>query len=175
MAQRADDAVESRLAALEARVRLLEDQVAIYRLLACYGPSVDSRSEEATASLWTSDGRYDFGGAPLRGSDDVGGLVHREPHVSYVARGCAHVIGMPLVTIAGDRATATGYSRIYLRDGDGWKVERASANRWELVRTEEGWKVESRLNRLLDGSPEARAILARGVDEASGAVRNGAI
>ncbi len=33
-------------------------------------------------------------------------------------------------------------------------------NRWELVRTGVGWRVHSRVNRQLDGSAEARDLLA---------------
>lgn len=154
---------EARFAALEARIKGLEDQLAIYQLLATYGPSVDSRSGDVTGSLWTEDGRYDYGGEPLEGKDSVGALVNIQPHVSYVADGCAHVISMPHVTVEGDQAVATGYSRVYLNQGDHWRVERAGANRWELVRTANGWKVHNRVNRLLNGQAEAQGLLSEGV------------
>ena len=64
----------SRIDALERRLRDVEDQLAIYRLLAAYGLAVDSRTEAATAGLWTETGRYDYGGAPLVGA----GLVDTE-------------------------------------------------------------------------------------------------
>lgn len=153
----------ARLAALEARMRRLEDEVAIYRLLASYSPAVDSRDEDATAGLWVADGSYDFGGVPLEGARTVGSLVHLESHQRYVRSGCAHVMSLPLVDVEEDRAVATGYSRLYLHTGDGWKVERVSANRWELARTADGWKVTTRTNRLMDGSPQGRALLARGL------------
>lgn len=160
-----DEKDERRIAGLEARLRQLEDNLAICQLLAGYGPAVDSRSAEATAEIWTQSGRYDYGGDPLEGAGNIGDLVDLDTHVGYVERGCAHVIAMPMVTVDGDRAVATGYSRIYLRDGTAWKVERASANRWELVRTEAGWKVESRINRLLDGSSQGRELLRRAISE----------
>ncbi len=159
----ANDRLAERMSRLERHVRRLEDQVEIYQLLASYGPAVDSRSGEAAAELWAEDGRYDFGGPPLEGRDRIAGLVDLDSHLGYVASGCAHVISMPLVSVDGDRAVATGYSRVYLRVGDGWKVERASANRWELTRTPAGWKVTSRIARLLDGTPESRGLLAQGV------------
>jgi hypothetical protein len=70
-----------------------------------------------------------------------------------------------MITVDGDRAVATGYSQVYLHNGDSWKVERTSANRWELVRTDAGWKVENRINRLLDGSPQGRDLLRHGITE----------
>lgn len=155
--------IEARFSALEARIKGLEDQLSIYQLIATYGPSVDSRTGSATASLWAEDGSYDFGGDPRVGAEKVGSLVNIEPHIHYVADGCAHVLSMPHVTVDGDRAVATGYSRVYLNKGDHWRVERASANRWELVRTSEGWRVQNRINRLLNGQAEARDLLSSGV------------
>lgn len=149
---------------LEDRIRALEDRFAIYDLIATYGPSVDSRSADATAALWDEEGWYDFGGEPLMGAATVGTLVDSDTHVGYVSRGCAHVLGLPKVEIDGDRAIATNYSRVYLHQGDHWRVERAGVNRWELVRTEAGWKVAGRTNRLLDGSQDARSLLAAAVE-----------
>jgi hypothetical protein len=41
----------------------------------------------------------------------------------------------------------------------GYRIHRVAANRWELVRTPDGWKVKRRTLRPLDGSPAARDIL----------------
>lgn len=155
--------IEARFAALETRIKGLEDQLAIYQLFATYGPSVDSRSGSVTASLWADDGAYDFGGEPLVGAEKVGSLVNIEPHIHYVADGCAHVLSMPHISVDGDKAVATGYSRVYLNQGDHWRVERASANRWELARTAAGWRVQNRVNRLLNGQAEARDLLSSGI------------
>ena len=57
---------------------------------------------------------------------------------------------------------ATGYARLYRKQGDGFAVARVSANRWELVRTGEGWRIETRTNRPLDGGAEPRALLRAG-------------
>ncbi|MEO3388820.1 nuclear transport factor 2 family protein [Mesorhizobium sp. CAU 1741] len=154
---------QARLAALEARMRRLEDEIAIYRLLASYPLAVDSCDENATASLWAPDGTYDYGGRPHVGAQDVGSLVNLHSHRGYVAKGCAHVMSLPFISVEGDRAVATGYSRLYVRAGDGWKIERVSANRWELIRVAGDWKVTSRTNRLMDGTPAGREILSRGL------------
>ncbi|HEY6868987.1 MAG TPA: nuclear transport factor 2 family protein, partial [Novosphingobium sp.] len=81
------------------------------------------------------------------------------------AQGCAHVLSYPHVLVSGDAAVATNYSRVYvLRDGE-WHVARAAANRWELARGPDGaWRVERRVNRLMSGSAESRALLAQGLD-----------
>jgi hypothetical protein len=51
------------------------------------------------------------------------------------------------------------HSRVYLRDGTSWRLERVSANRWELERADGAWRVRRRTNRLLDGDPAARELL----------------
>jgi len=152
------------LAALERRLQSLEDRLAIFQIVATYGPAVDSLSEAQVAGLWTKDGVYDAGGSdPYVGSPQIGKLVESDLHRKFVGAGCAHVGSLPHVVIEGDTAVATNYTRVYMHSGDAWIVARASANRWELVRTAEGWKVKHRLNRLMDGTPEPRAILGRGL------------
>src|SRR4051794_9230749 len=53
------DELRAAVAAMDARLQLLEDQVEIMQLVAQYGPSVDSGSADATAALWTEDGSFD--------------------------------------------------------------------------------------------------------------------
>lgn len=153
--------LEKRVAELERTVGQLQDRLAIMQLIASYGPAVDSVSAGETAALWTEDGTYDLGGEQLLGAEAVGALVDLPGHRGYVASGCSHVMAMPVIAIDGDTATVVGYSHVYTGAGDGWKVERASANCWNLVRTPGGWRVRSRINRLLDGSEDARAILRK--------------
>ncbi len=43
---------EARLAALEQRLRRVEDELAIGRLMASYGPLVDAGDADAVAGLW---------------------------------------------------------------------------------------------------------------------------
>lgn len=152
--------VENRIDALETRLRVLEDQLAIYQLLAAYGPAVDSRSGAATGALWVEDGTYEAGEFVFTGRQEIAGLVDIEPHRTYVANGCAHVVSLPHLTIEGDAAVARGHSRVYVKDGDHWRVERASANRWDLTRTADGWKVLRRINKLLNGDASAHELLA---------------
>lgn len=150
---------------LEARVRLLEDVEAVRQLVSAYGLAVDSGSAGATAALWTEDGTYDVVPQPLVGRAALTAMVDSEGHRSLIARGCAHVLGAPHVLLDGDRAVATCHSLVLLRDAERreHRVWRVAANRWELVRTVDGWQVSTRVNRLLDGSDDAAALLAAGL------------
>ena len=65
--------VEERLAALEARLQAAEDELAIMRLLASYGPLVDSGQSEAAAAMWIAGGTYDYSGGAVAHAPD--GLI----------------------------------------------------------------------------------------------------
>jgi len=157
------DSTEAKLRAMEARLQALEDQVAIYQLMTSYGPSVDSLNEDLTASLWTDDGAYDPGGTPFKGTAGLVSLVRSKQHNDYVKQGSAHLTTFPHVKVDGDTAVATCYSQLFIhQEGGHWRAERTSSNRWELVRTPQGWKIKLRTNRLLTGDEEARALLKKG-------------
>jgi len=170
--------VEERLSALENRLHELEDQVALYQLMSAYGPLVDSGDAEATSQLWTEDGVYDWGGggrpdpgAPVKEGAEgaafsraaIADMVRGPYHQEIIHGGSGHVIGLPHIVLDGDRAVATSYSRLYRHDDGNFRVWRVGANRWEFVRTPEGWRVSSRINRTLSGSDEARALLRSGI------------
>ena len=80
--------------------------------------------------------------------------------------------------MTGDTAFAITYLQILVPDrvgpvfevpnhgaSGGFHVHRVSANRWEFVRTGEGWEISRRTLRPLDGTASAREIL-RGAFEA---------
>lgn len=151
------------------RLRALEDREGIHALIARYGPLADAGDGQAIAALFTPDGIYAISGfAEARGRSAIAALLATPNHQQLMADGCAHLLTPVAVTLAGNKATATGHS-IVLRHGDGaFGVERVSANRWSLVRTRNaGWLVRRRDNILLDGAQAARTLLASGLSRAS--------
>ena len=155
---------EDRLAALEARVQMLEDQLAVQQLLNRWGPAVDTGDSAAAAALWTDDGVLQSEISYLDGPAGVAAMVESDGQQALIDQGCAHVQAFPLITVDGDRATATGYSRVYLHQEDGsYAVWRVSANRWEFTRTSDGWRASRRTNHVIDGGPEARDLLRGGL------------
>jgi hypothetical protein len=156
--------LEETVRALEKRVGELEDRLAIYQLMFSYGPAADSGSCEAAAHLWTADGVYDVGDlAPMTGHAELQKMYEGPRHQSLIKGGSSHLTASPCVTVTGDTAVATCYSFVVLREGDGYKIWRASSNRWELVREVGAWRIKRRSNQLLDGSEASRQLLARGV------------
>lgn len=162
----ADDLVE-RLAHLEARVQILEDELAITRTVVEYGFAVDAGDAPATGALYTEDTVFDVdGGFVMQGRDAVEAMVNGRGHQSLLPN-CAHTIGPVVVRPDGDTAIVVGYSRIYVRTGDDFELFRIGCNRWEMERAATGWIIAKRTTRLL-GSEESQAVLAGGLGERAG-------
>ena len=143
----------------DARLERIEKRLALYDLIASYGPAVDSGSAAAAADLWAEDGIYDFGNAVLNGRGEIESMVMGPQHQGLIDRGAAHLISFPQASIDGDRAVVTGYSQVCrFRDGH-FELWRVSANRWIFNWDGSAWKVESRTTYPLDGRPTARALL----------------
>lgn len=155
--------MEDRTAALEARLRTLEDDQEIRQLIASYGPLVDDGAADEVAALWVEDGVYDVDSGYLSGHAELAAMVRSEQHQAFIAGGCGHFLGPAHITVAGDRAIAACHSLLVLRAGDGFVVNRATAHHWELTRTPDGWRVRRRTSRLLDGDAFAHRLLAAGV------------
>jgi SnoaL-like domain len=159
---------------LEQRLRLIEDRLEIYNLIASHPPSADTGAGDYTASVWTEDGVFDRGAEfdrPTGRAAIASGSSNLEHHRA-IEQGIAHFAGLPCVRIAGDTAYAISYLQILVPDrvgplfdvpnhgsSRGFHVHRVSANRWDFVRTGEGWKIKRRTLRSLDGTQPAREIL----------------
>ena len=141
---------------LEERIRAIEDRLEIYNLIASHPPSADTAGNDHIAASWVEDGVFDRGEnlSSPRGRDSIANQVLSADHQAAIARGLAHFTSLPHVEIEGDMATATSYLQILVpqTQGDpvdvpnhgsskGFRVHRMTANRWELVRTPQGWKI----------------------------------
>lgn len=159
MAEQDTDLAE-RFAALETRVRQLEDQQEIARIIASYGPLVDSGSAEAVADLWKPDGVYDVDEMVMSGHDEIVAMVTGSNHQGWITNGCAHFLGPAHVEVEGDEAVAVGHSLMIVRRDGQFLVRRATAHRWRLRRGPRGWRVTRRTSRVLDGRAESPRLLA---------------
>ena len=151
--------LQDRLAVMEERLRLLEDQLALLRLINTWGPAVDTGHSEAAASLWTDDGVLESDMSYLVGPQAVAAMVEGDGQQALVQQGSAHVPAFPVVTVAGDRASATGYTTVYRHTPEGYEVWRVSANHWEFHRGAGGWRVARRTAQVIDGGPKAKELL----------------
>lgn len=154
----------ARMERLEERLALVEDHLAIQRLINSWGPAVDTGDSEAAAALFAEDGILESDMSYLIGPAAVAAMVLGEGHQALIHDGSAHVPATPVIAIDGDTATATGYTRVYHHTPEGYEVWRVSANRWEFRRTEQGWRVTRRTTQVVDGGQKAAEILRRALE-----------
>ncbi|MFC4595749.1 nuclear transport factor 2 family protein [Sphingobium tyrosinilyticum] len=149
--------------AIDARLRRLEDQLAIYQLVCGYGYAVDGLNGEAVADCYAQDGVYTVADSGrFEGREAVASITRDPTHIGYVTSGCAHMSTLPHVVIQGGRAVATCHTMVARHGPDGFSVFRLSASGIELARQADGaWRIVHRQNRLLDGDPAGPALLGR--------------
>lgn len=162
--------VENRLAALEKRVRELEDEREIRELLSRYGYYADACLDDQYLALFTEDGAMDVSQG---GTDDPYAILRWEgqeamrkfltdrtaAHGNGFAGRSMHLQGNNLtVTVRGDTAVAAGYSFIFHQDGPALKLLSASTNEWRLVKVDGVWRIVLRKRRML-GAPDTAEVL----------------
>lgn len=158
---------EDRLAALEQRLERIEDERAIERLIASYGPRVDAGDAEPTAQLWAEDGSYDVEDWLMKGRNEIAAMVRSPQHHALIDRGCAHFLGPAVVTVVGDDAVAVCESTLLVKHDETYRVERAGANYFHLRRapdTPGGWQIVRRITRRHDGTELPRSLLIDGLE-----------
>jgi hypothetical protein len=158
---------------IEDRIREIEDRLDIYNLIASHPPSADTGAKAYIRSIFAEDGVLDLGGAKTAtGNETISDMSQRPAHQEAIRTGLAHFAGLPHVEIDGDRAVVTSYLQILAPHptaepvevpahgvSKGYRIHRVGANRWELVRTAQGWKIKRRTFRTLDGTDGALDIL----------------
>lgn len=147
-------------------MQTLEDRAAIADLIARYGLLADAGDAAGVAMMWTDDGVYAVDGFPEAcGHAAIAALIDGPVHRELMARGCAHLLGRPTITLDGERAVARCHSVVLARADSGWEPVRVAANRWELIRDAAGrWLVTRRDNVLLDGRARAQALFGAAGD-----------
>jgi ketosteroid isomerase-like protein len=154
---------------IEARLRAVEDHIAVTQLVSAYGYAIDGRNKEVIGDLYAEDGVYTVGDAgTFEGRAAIRSIADMEEHVEIVEAGCAHISTAPHVVIDGDRAAATCHTLV-ARNGDaGFFIWRLSASRIECARKPDGgWEIARRENQLLADNPRAPMLLARLMDAPS--------
>ena len=157
---------------IEQRLQAIEDRLEILNLVAAHPPGADSASHDFAASFWLADGTVDMAGQP-KGYKSMIGVLNTPGFAEAQQQGICHFAGLPHIAIDGDRAVATSYLQILAADPDGkpfelsahgtskgFRVLRLSANRWELQRTPEGWRIKNRSVRGMD-NPASRELLKK--------------
>ena len=156
---------DSAIAELERRLKRLEDERDIARLIASYGPLVDAGDADRAANLWTAEGRYDAGDWVMNGRDEIAAMVRSDAHQGLIAQGCCHFFGPPVVTVNGDRAVAVCESTLMVRKpSGGYGIARAGVHLLALRRDQDGWRIAARTARQWDGGGAGGELVTAGLD-----------
>jgi hypothetical protein len=162
--------------ALEDRLRAVEDTLAIYHLIASHPPAADTGTETYYRNAFMPDGEIDLGTKKATGNEAIGAVVRTPAHQAAIAVGLCHFAGLPRVELNGDTAVAISYLQVLTPnrqaepvelsghgESSGYRIHRLGANRWDLKRTKDGWKVARRAYRLLDGNEDAPKMLRQAI------------
>jgi uncharacterized protein (TIGR02246 family) len=134
------------MAALEARVRALEDREAIWRLFQEYRRHLDRRDFAAYAQLFTEDGKWLGNLGEATGPAEIEQLLIRTlDGWTGEATAHLHLVDNAVVEPDGDRATAESTWVYITRDfRDNPVLSLIGHYRDVVVRTERGWRFERR-------------------------------
>ncbi len=172
------ETAESR-ATVSDRIRAIEDRLEIYNLIAGHPPSADTGADYYAETVYAEDGVFDRGEdlTGAAGGKKIAAMLQSPGHQAAISGGLAHFAGLPHIALNGDTATVTSYLQIIhphptaeeielVNHGTsrGYRIDRVVATRWDLVRTDEGWRIKRRTLRPLDGSEPARALLKRALE-----------
>lgn len=157
---------------IEDRLRAVEDTLAIYHLIASHPPAADTGTDSYYRSAFAANGVIDLGTKTAAGNDNIGAVVKTPEHQAAIAGGLCHFAGLPRVQLHGDTAVALSYLQVIAPNKDakpvelsghglssGYRIHRLGVNRWDLKRTDDGWKVTRRAYRMLDGTEDGPALL----------------
>jgi len=160
---------------LEERLSRIEDRLAIYNLIASHPLSADTGIVSFFPHLYTTDAIFDRGESlhGANGRDSLVAMVESQAHKAAMDGGLAHFGNLPFIELDGDTATVTSYIMLvtFDRNSDerelanhgtskGHSIFRVVANRWTVVRTDEGRRIKVRKVFAMDGTPPARELLA---------------
>jgi ketosteroid isomerase-like protein len=134
------------VAALETRLKKLEDREAVWAVLMDYRRYLNARDFRSYARLFAEDGEWHGLLGHATGPAEIEALLERtmkriEPH-----RQTVHLVCNDVIAVDGDRATAESTWCYLERDGDDNPVV-SMIGRYDdvLERTEGSWKFRSRV------------------------------
>jgi ketosteroid isomerase-like protein len=138
----------SSAAVLEARVRQLEDQDAIRKILVDYGVHLDAQDYARYAALFAKDGVWTGGYGTAKGPAAIQAMLEKamgKPAPGFINKTKSHLMTTMVVTVTGDMATARSRFLVLTADETGKPVpSRAGRYVDQFVREPGGWKIKSR-------------------------------
>lgn len=128
---------------LEARIRLIEDQSAIERLLKEYGRTLDARDFAAYAALFAREGEWKGALGTYRGPAAIQAAMEKifTDAAADIPKGRNfHVMSNFIIDVRGDRATARSTFIFYKMNGSAPEAAVAGRYEDELIRENGAWR-----------------------------------
>lgn len=164
--------------AINTRLTATEDRLEILNLLAGSAFSSDVASETYWTKMFTDDAVMDRGqGRQDKGRDEILKIVGGTDQKEAIKSGMTHLAILPHITLKGNNAVATGYLLVVMPDSaashvklpgkgisPGFSIYQLTVNRYQLLRTADGWKVTHRTVRPISSS-DSRDIIRRGIEK----------
>lgn len=127
---------------IEARLRRIEDESAIQKLLLEYGRTLDARDFAAHAALFAAEGEWTGAMGTFKGPAQIQQEMERIfAAATDIPRGSNfHVMSNFIIEVAGDQATATSMFVFYRMEGNRPVAEVAGRYEDALVRVGGVWK-----------------------------------
>ncbi|KRA83762.1 nuclear transport factor 2 family protein [Altererythrobacter sp. Root672] len=134
----------------DARLRAVEDQLAIQRVLIEYGARLDARDFDGYSDLFAREGIWQNGNTVRRGREEIKAMLvglFGTPAAGFVNREDYHLVSNPQVNVDGDHATARSRHLLIMRGKDGEPTpELAGLYEDEFIREDGQWKILRRVD-----------------------------
>jgi uncharacterized protein (TIGR02246 family) len=146
----ASPAPGSDVASLEQRLRKVEDQLAIQRVLVEYSARQDAKDYAGYAALFARDGEWVNGRNVYKGREAILKMLvdlYGTPPAGYVNTESFHISSNPQIEVQGDRATARSRHLLVMRGANGEPTPML-AGRYEdeFIREDGQWKILRRVD-----------------------------
>ena len=143
---------------VEQRLRRVEDELAIQRVLVEYSARQDARDYAGYAALFAKEGEWVNGKNSYKGRDAIQKMLvglYGPPPPGYVNNESYHISSNFQIDVNGDRATARSRHLLVMRGPKGEPTP-ALAGRYEdeLIREEGQWKILRRVDYPVMPTPE---------------------
>jgi ketosteroid isomerase-like protein len=142
----------------EERLRKVEDQLAIQRVLVEYSARIDARDYAGYAALFAREGTWQNGSTVRKGRAEIEGLLvglFGTPAPGYVNRSDYHLVSNPQVDVEGDRAHVRSRHLLIMRGADGSPIpELAGLYEDDFIRQDGQWKILRRVDNPIMPTPD---------------------
>ena len=145
-------------ATIEQRLQLVEDELAIKRVVLDYAVRLDARDFDGYVALFAKDGTWQNGNVVKHGREEIRAMlvgIYGDPPAGYVNNDSYRIVSNVQVDISGDHAIVHSRQLTIMRGENGSPTPRLSGiYDDDFVREDGEWKILHRIDRTIMPSRE---------------------